>query len=275
VRVKLSRILVVFVIMVLAGGFAAASDPRVVVELAVANQRPSVPAGANWGWWNPSKYPDSWDPDEGASFGVADARLLVSGGTYTVILAGEWYPSLDAVGTYDLDGDGVVADTLTLKTQIYDLGLGMRLGRDPRNGAMPWIGATYMDIGERVTSTPPPDSDLSESAKRADSGLWGVAAGVDGSVTVWSSLDVTGRVLVRWATGTRRATLSPEDPGGVGGEVTVSDSIDHFMWGLDIGLRWRATRTAQIEAGWRFRDRSLDDGPATFGGPQVKVAFEF
>lgn len=273
---KLSRMLVVFVIVVLTGGLSSASDSRVVVEVAVANQRPSVPSGANWGWWNPSKYPDAWDPDESASFGVADARLLVSGGTYTVILAGEWYSTLDAVGTYDLDGgDGPVTDSLSLKTQIYDLGLGMWLGRDARNGAMPWIGATYMDIGEQVTSTPPPGSGLSQSAKRADSGLWGVAAGVDGSMTVWSSLDVTGRLLVRWATGTRRATLSPEDPGGVGGEVVVSDSIDHLMWGLDIGLRWRATRMAQIEAGWRFRDRSLDAGPATFGGPQIKVAFEF
>ena len=273
---KLSRILIVFVIAVQAGGLATASDPRVVVELAVANQRPSVPSGANWGWWNPSKYPDSWDPDESASFGVADARLLVSGETYTVILAGEWTSTLDAVGTYDLDGgDGPVTDSLRLKTQIYDLGLGMWLGNDARNGAMPWIGATYMDIGEQVTSVPSPDSGLSQSDKRADSGLWGVAAGVDGSVTVWSSLDVTGRLLVRWATGTRRATLSPEDPGGAGGEVTVSDSIDHWMWGVDVGLRWHATRVIQIEAGWRFRDRSLDAGPATFGGPQIKVAFEF
>lgn len=273
---KLTRILVVFVIVVLAGRFSMGSDERVVMELSVANQSPSVPSSANWGWWNPSKYPGSWDPDEDASFGVADARMLVSNRTYTVILAGEWYPTLDAVGTYDIESsDDPVVETLSLKTSIYDLGLGMWLGKNQRNGGMPWIGVTYMDIGEQVYTTPPPDSGLVDSSKRADSGLWGVVAGVDGSITVWSSLDVTGRVLVRWATGTRRASISSQEPAGGTGDVTVSDSIDSWMWGLDIGLRWHATRSFQIEAGWRLRDRSLDGGPATIGGPQIKAAFEF
>jgi hypothetical protein len=235
-----------------------------------------VPASADWGWWSPSKYPDSWDADESASFGVADARLLVSNRTYTVILAGEWYPSLDAVGTYGIGGsDDPVVDSLTLKTSIYDLGLGMWLGKNARNGAMPWIGATYMDIGEQVTSSPPADSGLPQTSERADSGLWGVVAGADGSITVWSSLDLTGRLLVRWATGTRRASISPQDPAGGTGNVTVSDSIDSWMWGLDIGLRWHATRSFQIEAGWRYRDQTLDAGPASFGGPQIKAVLEF
>jgi hypothetical protein len=269
--------MVVCVVMMLVVGPAQADDTRVVVELSVADTSPSVPSGANWGWWDPSKYPGSWTPETDSSLGIADARILMSNRTYTVILSGEWYPELDAYGEVDADdgGDPLVQE-LTMKSAMYDLGLGMWLGRDPRNGAMPWIGATYMDISEERTSTPPVDSGLATSTERANAGLWGVAAGADASVTVWSSLDLCGRLLFRWASGTRDAWIQAPDPGGGGsGEVKVSDSIDHFMWGLDLGLRWHATRRVRLEAGWRFRDRSLDDGPASFSGPQLKAAIEF
>ena len=97
---KLTRIVALLTVMLVCR-IAIGDDSRVAFELSLANQKPSVPSSANWGWWNPSKYPDSWFPDETALFGIADARMLVSNRTYTAILAGEWYPTLEAVGTYD------------------------------------------------------------------------------------------------------------------------------------------------------------------------------
>ncbi len=99
--------------------------------------------------------------------------------------------------------------------------------------------------------------------------------GVDASYQVWSTLDVTGRVLFRWATGTRTATIDSQDPGGGVGAVEVSDSIDAGMWGIDLGLRWNATKAFWLEFGWRYRDQTYDDGPATYGGPQLKAAYQF
>jgi hypothetical protein len=93
------------------------------------------------------------------------------------------------------------------------------------------------------------------------------------SVSVWRSVDVVGRALYRWATGTRDANVASPDPGG--GTVEVSDSIDYAMWGVDIGVRWNATPMFRLEGGWRYRDQTLKDGPATFGGPQIKAVLEF
>jgi hypothetical protein len=278
VGVKAPRILIILLIVVLGAGSGLCSDSRVTLELVGASQGPSVSSGSNWGWWNPDKYTDGWDPDESSSFGLADARLLVAGASYTVILEGEWYPNLDATGDFPApDSASSVTQELTLKTGIYDLGLGRWFGRDDRNGVLPWIGATYMDINESLTTNAPSDSSYPEGTDNASSGLWGVVVGADGSITVWQSLDVTGRLLFRWATGTRKATISSQDPGGGddGGSVEVSDSIDHMMWGLDVGVRWHATRRFALELGWRLRDRTLDDGPASFGGPQIKLAFDF
>ena len=77
--------------------------------------------------------------------------------------------------------------------------------------------------------------------------------------------------------GTRRATIETQDPTGGSqlGQVQVSDSIDHTMWGLDLGLRWNATRVFRLELGWRLRDRSVSGGPARFSGPQLKAAYRF
>jgi hypothetical protein len=260
-------------------GPVSGADTRVTLEITGADQTPSVSSTADWGWWNPSKYDEAWAADESSSFGIADVRMLVAGGDYTIIVEGEFYPSLEATGTYvDPDSGETVTQSLTLTTSIYDLGFGKWFGRDTRNGFLPWIGATYMDIGENLATAPPPDSGEPGETDRADAGLWGVVAGADASVTVWGPLDLSGRLLVRWASGTRTAHITSQEPGGSGGgegEVEVSDSIDHTMWGLDIGLRWHAVRDFWVEAGWRLRDRSVDGGPARYSGAQIKAAYRF
>ncbi len=270
--------LIAVLIVVSAAAPAECADGGVVLEIAVANQGASVPSGADWGWWTPAKYPEGWAPDESSSATLADLRMLVLGDGYTVILAGEWYPDLEAEGAFAVPGlEEPVVQQLRLETAIYDLGYGLRLGRDRRNYVLPWIGATYMDIEEDLTTVPPASSTIAAGTDHASAGLWGVVVGADGSVTLWRNLDLAGRLLLRWATGDRSATLTTQDPGGgsPGGTVEVTDSIDCMMWGLDVGVRWRATRALGIEAGWRLRDRSLDDGPARFDGPQLKLAIRF
>ena len=270
---KLFRILMVVAIGVLLAQTGLAGEPGVTVDIALANLSPSSSSSADWGWWNPGKY-DEWDFDDSAELLLADARLLVSGKTYTVILDGEWFPTLNAVGTAAVDGEeDDLVQQLSMKNSAYDLGIGQWFGRDHRTGVMPWIGATYMRITEDRTTMPPPGSTDSANTDSSSAGLWGVVIGADASYRIWSTLDVTGRVLFRWATGTRTATISSEEPGG--GTVEVSDSIDTGMWGIDLGLRWNATRAFWLEIGWRYRDQTYDNGPASYGGPQLKAAYVF
>jgi len=276
--VKFARVLLVVAGALLSSRVGLCADRNIVFEVAVANISPSSSASADWGWWVPSKY-DEWTADDSADFGLADVRLLVSGGSYTAILDGEWYPTLEAVGSADLGpGEDELVQDLTLKNSVYDLGIGRRLGDADRWGVMPWIGVTYMQLRENRTTVPPPGSSDPGTAERADSDLWGVVVGADASTRVWRSLDLTGRVLLRWAGGTRTAQVSPEDPGtggSAGGTVEVSDSIDVGMWGVDLGLRWSASRSFWVELGWRYRDETYDGGPATYGGPQIKAAYRF
>jgi hypothetical protein len=270
---KLFRILMVVAIGVLAARPGLGGDPNVTIDLALANLSPSSASGADWGWWNPGKY-DVWAADDGADFAIAGARLLVASTTYTIVLDGEWYPTLNAVGTsVPGGGEDDIVQQLSLKNSAYDLGIGQWFGEDRRTGIMPWAGATYMRISEGRTTAPPPGSTDPAANESADAGLWGVVVGADASYRVWSSLDLTGRVLVRWATGTRNATITAEEPGT--GTAEVSDSIDAGMWGIDLGLRWNATRAFSLEIGWRYRDQTWDRGPASYGGPQLKAAYVF
>ena len=270
--------LVVVLIALLVARVGLCADGKVVFEIAVANTSPSSSSSADWGWWNPAKY-DQWSADGSSELGLADVRLMVSGKTYTIILDGEWYPTLDAVGSDDLGPDeDELVQQLSLKNSIYDLGIGQWFGRDRRTGIMPWVGATYMWIREQQTTVQASGSGGSGDPDSAASGLWGVVIGADGSYRIWSTLDLTGRVLFRWATGTRNATISSQYPGGGGGAAgtaKVSDSIDSGMWGIDLGLRWYATKAFRLEIGWRYRDQTYDGGPASYGGPQIKAAYEF
>jgi len=276
---KVPQILLVVVgIALLVARAGQCADENVVFSIAVANISPSSSSSADWGWWNPGKY-DEWSADNSPELTLADARLLVSGKTYTVILDGEWYPTLDAVGSTDLGpGEDELVQKLSLSNSVYDLGIGQWFGKDGRTGVMPWVGATYMRISEHRTTVPPPGSSSTESNESANANLWGVVVGADASYQIWSTLDVTGRLLFRWATGTRTAEISSQNPasgGSTGGTANVSDSIDSGMWGIDLGLRWHATRAFWLEAGWRYRDQTYDGGPASYGGPQIKAAYVF
>lgn len=275
---KFIRVLMVVAAVVPFGRVGLSAGNNVVFEIGVADIRPTSSSSADWGWWNPSKY-DEWTADDDADFGLADVRLLVSGKTYTVILDGEWYPTLTAVGAADLGPDeDQLVQNLSLKNSVYDLGIGHWIGRDPRTGVLPWIGVTFWRISESRATVPPPGSGGGGADDRADSDLWGAVIGADASYRVWSTLDVTGRVLVRWATGTRTAEIASQDPGGggsTGGTAELSDSIDAGMWGVDLGLRWNATKAFWLEIGWRYRNQTYDDGPATYGGPQLKAAYRF
>jgi len=256
----------VVVIVLLFGRVGLGADNRVLLEIGVSNISPSSSSSSNWGWWNPGKY-DEWMADDSSEFGLADLRIVVAGENYTVILEGERYPTLTAVGTSD---DDQSTDELSMETTIYDLGYGQWFGKDERTGVLPWIGLTYMRISESRTIVPDDGSGGNPYPDKADSNLWGVVLGADASYPVWSSIDLTGRLLLRWATGTRTAEI---DSGG--GTAEEKGSIDHFMWGIDLGVRWNATKAFSLEAGWRYRDRTIDQGPASFGGPQIKAAFEF
>jgi len=266
-----SRVGTVIVGVLLVAGAAAAADGGVVLEIGFGDITPSGSSSASWGWWDPGKY-NAWSVDEDRELGLTDIRVLVPGGEYTVLLDGERYPTLVALGQFtDPNGGDEVAQRLEHKSVVFDLGFGRRLGPDRRNGVLPWIGVTYLTISEKRQTA---GSDVVE---RADSDLWGVVVGADASITVWKSVDVVGRALFRWARGTRTADQATPDPvgGSQGGTAEVSDSIDHSMWGLDLGLRWNATSRVGVEAGWRLRDRTLDGGPATFSGPQVKASITF
>jgi hypothetical protein len=271
---KIVRILVVVVIAILGFRPALGSDNDVVLEIGVAKLGPSSSSSATWGWWNPGKY-DEWTAETASELELSDLRLRFSGKTYTVVLEGEWLPTLEAGGRSDqaFTTDELVQD-LSFETSVYDLGFGQWFGKNRRTGVLPWIGATYMRLRERRTTILPPGSNPAEVTDGASANLWGVVIGADGSYRIWSTLDLTGRLLLRWATGTRNAQIASQDPGG-DGTAEVSDSVDAGMWGLDIGVRWNATKLFWLEAGWRYRDQTYDGGPATYGGPQIKAAYRF
>jgi hypothetical protein len=273
VPVRRFRLFVLVLFVVVAASSGEAAGRQVVVELTVADLDPSSSSSSTWGWWNPSKY-DEWTTDNGSNLGLADARLLVSGSDYTVLLAGEWYPKLEATGSFEDPQSGeVVVDELSWKVEAYDLGIGQYFGRDRRTGVMPWVGATYIRISEELAHVSGPGSGSDGLRDTSSAGLWGVVAGADAGIQVLSVLDVTGRFLFRWASGTRKAVLEVGDPPG--GTAEVSDSTDITMWGLDLGVRWHASKAVMVEGGWRYRDWTLSGGPASYGGPFVKAIVNF
>ena len=273
---KFFRMLLVVLMLVSATQVGLCGDEEVVLEITGATLTPSSSQSSTWGWWNPGKY-DEWLSDNESNVALNEARLLVSGSTYTVILGGEWYPTLSASGSFiDPQSGETVVEEPTMDISTYDLGLGQIFGRGGRIAVMPWIGATYVRVSEELRIDQTGSSTGDGGKNTASSGLWGVAGGADLRVNAWSKLDVIGRVTLRWATGTRNATLNTQDPGsGQGGAVELSDSVDQYSWGADLGLRWAVTGTFEFEGGWRYRDWTLNDGPASFGGPYLKVVLVF
>jgi hypothetical protein len=273
VSVRPFRVLISVLVAIFTAHNVVAADRQVVFELTVADLEPTSSSSSTWGWWNPSKY-DEWNTDSGSTLGVADARLLVAGSGYTILLAGEWYPRLEATGSFeDPQTTETVVDELSWDVEAYDLGIGQFFGRDRRTGVMPWVGATYVRISEELVHVSGPGSGSDGLRDTSSAGLWGVVAGADAGVRVLSVLDVTGRLLFRWASGTRKSVLDIADPPG--GSAEVSDSTDITMWGLDLGVRWHASKVVKVEGGWRYRDWTLSGGPASYGGPFLKAVLNF
>ncbi len=265
-----TTLMIVGLLLVAAAG---ASDEGVLLEITVADITPSDSSDSSWGWWDPGKY-DSWRADDSSEIGLADVRVLVTGSRYTVVLAGEWVPTLEAEGSFvDPEIGAATSQSLSLETEAYDLGYGRWLGRDRRNGVLPWIGLTHLRFDESRTTLGGDPAGSGDVTETADSDLWGVVIGADASINLWRSVDLVGRVLYRWARGTRSAEILPPDGGG--GTVEVEDSIEAQMWGAEFGVRWNPMPRFSIEGGWRLRDQTLDGGPGSFSGPQIKAVFEF
>jgi hypothetical protein len=255
--------------LALAGGSAGAGDLRTTIELTGAYTTPSSAKDSTWGWWDPAKY-DDWETIETSEFHLADARLLFSGTTYSIIAGGEWYPDLEATASRtDGDTGNEIHDDLTASFRAYDLAIAQFYGRADRTGWMPWFGATMMEIDETRSS-------MDSATDRADSRLWGVVVGADVGGRVVPRLLVSGRVVARWGRGSRDATIAAPEPAAADPTTTsvdLSDSVDQFMWGVDLGLRWAAVETLHLEGGWRYRDWSYDGGPASFNGPYVRLVW--
>jgi hypothetical protein len=47
------------------------------------------------------------------------------------------------------------------------------------------------------------------------------------------------------------------------------------MFGGEIGVLWAWTRHLEVAGGWRYRDWTHDDGPASFNGPFVRLGASF
>jgi hypothetical protein len=252
-----------------------AAEDRVAVEVVFANQSPSYASGASLDWWAPDKY-DTWQTFDESSFDLAEARLLITGETYTAVFGMESYPDIRAEGTYeDPVSGGLVLHDLTGEIAVFDAALGQFSSRGDSYW-IPWFGLTHMKIdGVRTASIDgsAPIQPRDESSSR----LWGVVFGVAGSYEVAHRLSVTGRAVVRWAKGTRDATFFPADSPGDPevGQVETSDSVSRAMWGLEAGLSWAAVGRFSVEGGWRYRDWQYDDGPVSFGGLYARLSLAF
>jgi hypothetical protein len=248
-------------------------DHRMAAELTVAETRPSYAAEPDWGWWSAAKY-DDWRPEADGELGLVGARLASVGDTYTWLLAAERYPTLRASGSWTDPAIGTVTDALTAELETYDLALGQRYALSKGATLVPWIGLTYMHIEETresdLTSSPASD----QPVETADTRLWGALLGVDGAIPLASRFSVTMRLVARWGQGTREAKLlsPPVDPGDPEVEwVKLEDDTSRAMYGAELGLRWQAGKSFDLETGWQYRDWKYDGGPASFTGVFVRL----
>ena len=257
-------------LLILTAGPVSSQELDFILELTVADMETSTDTDADWGWWSPGKY-DLWgeSPDDGVD--VVDARLVFPGEEYTVFFAAERFPTLRADAVRDGTGGGDVPLDVELELEVFDLVLGRRLGPNPRSRFMPWLGVTYVTVDETRALV---ESAVDRSPDDATAGLWGVGLGADATVGITDRVVATGRLVARWAEGSRDATFLPDDADPddpQAGRIEQSDDVEVGMWGAEVGVRWLATRTLHLDAGWRYRDWRYDDGPARFSGPYVRL----
>ena len=261
------------VVLLVAGG-ASGGELQTTIEVTAARTTISYAESASWGWWNPGKY-DDWQTGEDQELGLAEARLLFAGETYTVLFNLERYPTLEAAASRTGEETGEeINHELTTEFEAYDLALAQWFGGKEGVGIMPWVGVTYMRINETRATVAESVDGTDRFEDRASSRLWGALLGADWGVRLKPRLLLSGRMVLRWGWGNREATIStvgpgPEEPAAV--EAQLSDDVSRAMWGADLGLRWEATRHLQIEGGWRYRDWQYDDGPASFNGPYLRL----
>jgi hypothetical protein len=245
----------------------------VTIDLTVSSTSPSFESTSSWGWLNPSKY-DVWKPIEEDSVELSEARIILNHPVYPVMMRGEWNPQLEATGSVAAtDLSAGYEDQLSTDIEVYDLALGQHYGQAGRARVTPWFGATYMRIRELRHRVSEGDSSSDPDESTAKSDLWGVMAGADGVIPLRPGWNVIGTAVIRWARGDRDATLSTDDPQDT--TATQSDSRDQVMYGAELGVRWDPVDRLQVTGGWRYRDWTHDDGPASFSGPFVRVGVGF
>jgi hypothetical protein len=253
----------------LAPNIAQAEDLRTSLEITGSSISPSINEGGAWGWWNPSKY-QLWEADQDDSFDLAEIRLTIPGEEFSGFLAVEFYPELTGGGVqYDEEGTLFAAHHLETEITVYDLAMTQTLKTQGDLLFRPWIALTHMQIEEKRYLL----QEEGLPVDRARSKLWGAAIGLAAETSLPWNLRLSGRVVARWATGDRDATFTPEASNDVPGSIQVktSDSVDRFMWGGEIGIRWQASTPFGLEGGWRFRDWTYDDGPASFDGLYLRL----
>ncbi|MEN8163909.1 MAG: hypothetical protein ABFS37_07260 [Acidobacteriota bacterium] len=255
--------------MVLAPNVMQAEDSRASLEITGSSISPSINEDGAWGWWDPRKY-QLWEADQDDSFDLAELRLTMPGDEFSGFLAVELYPELTGTGVqYDDEGALVAEHQLEAEITVYDLAMTRTLNTQGAWLFRPWIALTHMQIEEKRNAL----QEEGLPVDRARSKLWGAAVGLAAETSLPWNLRLSGRVVARWATGDRDATFTPESSYGVPGSTQVksSDSVDRFMWGGELGIRWQASAYFGLESGWRYRDWTDDDGPASFDGLYLRL----
>ncbi|MCP4899532.1 MAG: hypothetical protein GY906_21410 [bacterium] len=246
------------------------------VEVTVGTSSTAYNDDADWGWWDASKY-EQWRTAQDTGIHVVDARLLLSGKTYTVLLGYEGYPTLSATASRTQPGGDIVSHSLKTDVDVFDLALARWFPIANDVGASPWIGVTRISI-EESRFVMEGESGFAGPSRSASSTMWGAIIGVDVGARVSNRFAVSGRLVVRWASGTRTSEIDlPSSEVGfpVIQTVTAQDDTDQAMYGADIGLRWSATEYFHLEGGWRYRNWSYDNGFASFDGPFIRLVAAF
>lgn len=249
-------------------------EPSTFIDLTVANTGFSFSDDADWGWWNPSKY-DRWEASEEKDFGLAEGRVEVTGKAYIFVLGFELYPTLEAVGeSVDPGGGDSTYQQISSDIEVFDLGYGQKFVWRRGYYVKPWLGLTHFRIDEKRALAEVPEDSAEDTAK---SRLWGIAVGAEAGLPVSQSWTISGRLVVRWATGDRDAVIHLTGPSDAPqtADVDLSDNVSRAMWGMDLGAQWKSSDSFHLEGGWRYRDWQYSGGPGSFSGPYVRCSIGF
>ncbi len=260
--------IIAFVVWIFATPVAHSQQERSILEVTTGDTDVSYADDSDWGWWSPHKY-DEWLPGGDTGFDLEGIRITIPSTTYGLILAWETYPTMQAhMSRFDEPtGDTVQYDLFT-DIETYDLAFNRPYSIGSGGSISPILGVTYMAIDEDRRSI-----DSEQASDHARTRLWGVVGGVDGQARLADRLEFAGRLLIRWGSGDRNAT-NTEDVEGAGlTQVTSSDSTDRIMWDAELGLRFEAHEVFKIEGGYRYRDWTYDNGPASFDGYYLRFIF--